>query len=120
MRESSHGKFPYSTLSPTLKRVVNFETFDDIHEEMIRVHDDAEKMDFDVGESCYKLLPFFADDSMVIDAEAQETIRVMRYSKITNTPPFPSIYEETPASFIDAVLIIDQEITRMNNHGNKK
>ena len=52
---------------------------------------------------------FFVNTDLLVDQKAQMLIKKYNYSKLTNTPPYPSV-KETPYQFIDDMQIINEEI----------
>ena len=60
----------------------------------------------------------FVNYSLLVDDDIQTTIKKYIYSKISNTSPYPSI-QDTPFTFIDAFIIIDQESKYISNQQNK-
>lgn len=93
---------------------IEYKSIDDINDELIRIYDDAKEKGFDVGESCFKQLPYFANISTLLNNLDQTTILKYSYSKITNTPPYPSL-QDTPADFVDQFMFIEQETNLINN-----
>ena len=63
---------------------------------------------YQVGESLYTALPHFANDEDVLNSQCQDTIKVYQYCKVTNTPPYKTVFE-TPSLFIEDILTIDSE-----------
>ena len=61
---------------------------------------------------------YFVDYSKLVDDSIQNTIKKYIYSKISNTPPYTSI-QDTPFTFIDDFIIIDQESKYISNQQNK-
>ena len=96
-----------------MNKEIEFKSIDDINDELIRLFDSAKKKGFDVGESCFMQLPYFADKSKVLSNRHQNTILKYSYLKTTNTPAYPSL-QDPPADFIDDIMIIEQEINFIN------
>ena len=46
---------------------IEYKSIDDINDELIRIYDDAKEKGFDVGESCFKQLPYFANISTLLN-----------------------------------------------------
>ena len=76
---------------------------------MIRLYDDAKEKGFNVGESCFKQIPYFANLSTILNNRHQNTIRKYLYIKTTNTPAYSSL-QDTPADFVDDILTIEEEM----------
>ena len=80
----------------------------DIHDEIIRLYEEAESKGFNVGEAIYTQSFFFADHELLIDSNMQNRIKEYQFCKTFSCPPYPSI-KDTPADIIDDFLIIEQE-----------
>lgn len=65
-----------------------------------------------VGEGLYIHSNFIVDNVKLININDQELIKDYYYSKISKTPPFPSI-SETPEDYIDKFIIIDEEVNKI-------
>ena len=92
-----------------MNKEIEFKSIDDINDELIRLYDSAKKKGFDVGESCFMQLPYFADKSKVLSNRHQNTILKYSYLKTTNTPAYSSL-QDTPADFVDDILTIEEEM----------
>ena len=99
--------------SLSLNKKIEFKSIDDVNDELIRLYDNAKEKGFNVGEACYKQIPYFANYSSIINNIDQTTILKYSYSKSTNTPPYPSL-QDTPADFVDQFMIIEQETSLIN------
>ena len=53
---------------------------------------------------------FFVDTSKLVDINSQNLVKKYNYSKLTNTPPYPSI-KDTPYNFIDDMQVVSEEIS---------
>ena len=71
-----------------------------------------------MGEALYLQAGHFVNYSLLVDDDIQTTIKKYIYSKISNTSPYPSI-QDTPFTFIDDFIIIDQESKYISNQQNK-
>ena len=80
----------------------------DVYDEIIRLYDEAEKKDFNVGESIYKQSLYFVDHALLLSEEMQDRIKEFQFCKQFNCPPYPSL-KDTPPNIIDDFLIIEQE-----------
>ena len=61
-----------------------------------------------IGESMYLYSNYLANNINFINSNHQDMIKKYYYSKLSNTPPYPSV-KETPDTFIDNFIIIDEE-----------
>ena len=87
-----------------------------MHDEIIRLYDEAETKGFNVGEAIYTQSFFFADHNLLIDEDCQDRITEYKFCKQFNCPPYPSLID-TPSNIVDDFLIIEEEV---NNYTSKK
>ena len=80
----------------------------DVHDEIIRLYDEAETKGFNVGEAIYTQSFFFADHDLLLNEDCQNRIKEYNFCKQFNCPPYPSL-KETPPNLVDDFLIIEQE-----------
>lgn len=66
-----------------------------------------------MGQGLYEQSLMYCDGSRLLDRECQTMITKYKYSKLTGTPPYPSI-DVTPARVIDAFFIIEEECQQKN------
>lgn len=71
-----------------------------------------------MGEALYLQAGHFVNYSLLVDDEIQTTIKKYIYTKLSNTPPYRSV-QETPFTFIDDFLVIDQESKHIANSENR-
>ena len=97
-----------------------FSSMEDVYDELIRAYDKAHSssMTEKLGESLYSLCGFFCDYSRLVDMKAQILIKKYLYSKASNTPPYATI-KDTPANFLEEWLIVDSEVSAINNSDSK-
>ena len=100
-------------MSPSYRRMIKFESVNDVYDELIRCYDNITDTE-DIGEVLYTEHFFFANTSELIEKRSQEKIKVYNYCKTFNCPPYPSIIE-TPAKELEELLIIDSEVKKHNN-----
>lgn len=96
-------------LSPTLREYIDFSSIKDVHDELIRINDECQEQGFSMGEGLYTQAGYFCDRVRLLNSDAQDSILQFQYSRLSHTPPYPSIID-TPVKLIDNFLIIDQEI----------
>tara|TARA_Y100001963_G_scaffold153448_1_gene240218 strand:+ start:957 stop:1253 length:297 start_codon:yes stop_codon:yes gene_type:complete len=61
-----------------------------------------------IGESMYLYSNYLANNINFINSDNQDMIKKYYYSKLSKTPPYPSV-QDTPDDFIDDFIIIDEE-----------
>lgn len=74
-------------------------------------YDEANKGGFDIGESLYNQLFFFADPEDFHDSDCQNLIKKYVYCTDFNCPPYPSL-QETPADIVDNFILIKNTIKK--------
>ena len=100
--------FPYVAKCPSARKKVEFKAISDVHDEIIRLSDEAESKGFNMGQSIYEQSFFFADHSLLLDEDCQSRITEYTFCKKFSCPPYPSL-KETPPNIIDDFLIIEEE-----------
>ena len=100
--------FPYVAECPSNRKKFEFRGITDVHDEIIRLYDEADEKGFNVGEAIYTQSFFFADHNLLLDEDCQSRITEYNFCKQFNCPPYPSL-KETPPIIIDDFLIIEQE-----------
>tara|TARA_R100000808_G_C2008385_1_gene62085 strand:- start:75 stop:329 length:255 start_codon:yes stop_codon:yes gene_type:complete len=66
----------------------------------------------DIGENLYIEHFYFANTYELLEPEYQNIIKKYNYTKLSNTPPYPSL-QQTPARLIDNFMIIDYEMKKI-------
>ena len=80
-----------------------------MHNELLQLYEEVKDKDYSIGNALFTQSKFFVDSNQLINAECQKDIKVYNYSKLSNTPPYPSV-KETPYTAINNFLIIEEEI----------
>jgi hypothetical protein len=114
-------KFPYQAKSVVDGEMIDFNSIDDVYNELERAYDSALAEDYNGGEALYMEHFFFANSSDLICRDSQVLIKEYQYCKDSNTPPYPSL-QDTPADFIDKWNIILEElnhIIKVENNANE-
>ena len=91
-----------------------FNNIDDVYDELERLYDRAIDKSKAIGEALFISAGFFVDYEKLICNDIQLDIKKYIYSRISKTPPYTSV-NETPASFIDDYIIIDEETQAISN-----
>ena len=90
-----------------------------MHDEIIRLYDEAEEKGFNMGEAVYTQSFFFADHNLLIDPAMQNRIKEYQFCKTFSCTPYPTL-QETPAKLIDDFFIIEEEYNRCVNKKQKE
>ena len=91
-----------------------FNNIDDVYSELERLYDRAVNKSDSIGEVLYLSAGFFVDYEILVCRHIQNDIKKYIYSKVSKTPPYTSVLN-TPASFIDDYIIIDEETQAISN-----
>ena len=107
-------KYPYKAKSPVTKEVTSFDSKSDVLSQIELIYDEAIEQSVMVGHSLYHQIPFFASDQNLFDTRTQSAIKGMRYCKISNTSPYPTL-EKTPINYLNKFLWFNQEYDSIIN-----
>tara|TARA_R100001443_G_scaffold115793_2_gene134390 strand:- start:1294 stop:1527 length:234 start_codon:yes stop_codon:yes gene_type:complete len=72
-----------------------------------------------MGNALFLQSKFFVDTFRLVDRKSQLSIKKYNYTKLTNTPPYPSI-QQTPYTFVEDASIIDEEINNIQKIESEK
>jgi hypothetical protein len=87
---------------------------------MVEFVDECVEEGFDkIGEALYLEHFYWSNSEDLIDSDSQIMIKQYLYCSESNTPPYPS-FNETPADFIDAWMIIKEEINHIRKAENER
>ena len=111
--------FPYVALCPSTRKKAEFGSILDIHDEIIRLYEEADTKGFNVGEAIYTQSFFFADHELLANSDMQNRIKEFQFCKTFSCPPYPSL-NETPADIIDDFFIIEEEYRHCVNKQQKE
>ena len=100
--------FPYVALCPSNRRKAEFGSILDIHDEIIRLYEEADTKGFNVGEAIYTQSFFFTDHALLVDNTIQNRIREYQFCKQFSCLPYPSL-QETPVKIIEQFSVIEEE-----------
>ena len=100
-------------MSPVDGKHKLFESKEDIYRELEMCYDELiERNIDDIGENLYIEHFYFANTYELLEPEYQNIIKKYNYTKLSNTPPYPSL-QQTPARLIDDLMIIDNEMKKI-------
>ena len=105
-------------LSPTKKKDIEYKSIEDVNNELIRCFNNCKNGDFKIGNALFTQSKFFVNTDLLVDRNCQNLIKKFNYSKLTHTPPYPSI-KDTPVDFIDDMQIINEEIINIKQWQSK-
>ena len=100
--------FPYKALKLSIREQVEFNSIDDIYDELVSLYDEALEKGFDLGEALYTQAAFFTDYELLLNVEIQKMIKQYVFCQSFNCPPYPSL-QDTPRNEIDDFLTIHNE-----------
>jgi len=99
-------------LSPTLRKRIIFGNVKDVYNELERCYDEAlqvKNREYTLGEALYSQYLLFSNAGTFYNEKYQRIIGMYIFTKMTGTPPYPSI-NVIPWEIYDSYLIIGQEI----------
>ena len=112
------NEFPYEAMNPMVLKEQTFNSIDDVYNVLIQCYDKCiEKGVSRLGEALYKQSLFICNDILLLDRDKQNLIKKYQFCNALNCPPYPSL-NDTPATIVDAFMILSQEINNFNS-GNK-
>ena len=91
-----------------MNKNIEFTSITDIYDELERCYDGCKKNGWNIGEALYQNISFYCNPGLLINNDCQMIIKKYNDSRSSGTPPYPSV-NKTPASFIDAYQIIEEE-----------
>ena len=108
---------PYTANHPVTNEKILIQSKKDIEKTLLEAKNYIESENAELGYSLWRYLPYFVNDSDILDIECQDSIRKYEYSRMTGTPPYPSI-ADTPDDLIEAFFTIKNELESVSKHGN--
>tara|TARA_Y100000401_G_scaffold117351_1_gene125762 strand:+ start:1584 stop:1964 length:381 start_codon:yes stop_codon:yes gene_type:complete len=99
--------FPYKARSLTLAKEIEFNSIEDVYEELRRCYDKSYNK-FPIGESLFVSHLFYSNPINFYDHRIQNKIKKVQYSLESNTPLYSTV-QETPAQVVDEFLIYKNE-----------
>ena len=106
---------PYTTQSPTLKKVTEYKTVEDIYEEIDRILNEEPTKKFGVGQSLFYQMPFFAEPSDIIPDWCWHMIEDYFIIKKYNVPMAKDL-KSVDAWTSDCFILIDEELENIKKH----
>jgi len=99
--------FPYKARSLTLGKEIEFNSIEDVYEELCRCYDKSFNK-YPLGESLFVSHLFYSNPANFYDHNIQNRIKKVQYSLESNTPLYSTV-QDTPASVVDEFLIYKSE-----------
>ena len=99
--------FPYKARSLTLGKEIEFNSIEDVYEELCRCYDKSFNK-YPLGESLFVSHLFYSNPTDLYDHNIQNRIKKVQYSLESNTLLYATV-ENTPASVVDEFLIYKHE-----------
>ncbi len=119
MQKGYFGNFPYKATIPSSQEERVYKNIDDVYEELEKIYDRNAGKGNGLGESLYLYSNFIVDNAYLVDSYYQTIIKEYYYSKVSKTPPYPSV-KDTPNDYMDKFIIIDQETNEIAKESEKK
>ena len=99
--------FPYKARSLTLNKEIEFNSVEDVYEELFRCYDKAFN-NYPIGQSLFVSHLFYCSPIIFYDHKIQNRIKKVQYSLESNTPLYTTV-NNTPASVVDEFMIFRHE-----------
>ena len=110
--------FPYKAKSPATLKVKEFNTIDDVYNELIVCYDKLrEEGSTFYSDALYSEHFFFCNTNELLDRKVQERVVEYNFCKAFNCPPYPSL-KETPAKVIDDFMEIENIMNSIKKENN--
>ena len=106
---------PYDAQSPSLSKVLRFETIDDVLSEVSRLIQEAKDNGYPIAQSLYIQCPLFADIRLFLRKWHVDMINDYWAVKNLNIPLSSSL-ETVNVSILDSMLVIDQELNEIKRY----
>ncbi len=106
---------PYRSRSPVLFETVEYETKQDILDEVYRVLEEADERGYDIGQSLYYQLPFFCSPAFIISDWCWDMLT--DYFTVTKfNVPLARDLDSLDPWRLDCFSIIESEIQKITAH----
>ena len=96
-------------MSPSQNKTIEYKGIEDVEQELIRCYDECKDGGYKIGNALLTQSKFFVNTGLLLNHKYQNLIKKYNYSKLTNTPPYPSI-KDTPYQFVNDIQTINEEI----------
>lgn len=112
-------QFPYKRQSPVTKKNRNYNTLQEVEEEVILLSDTFSDSQFTLGRNLYFILPLFCNPRLLVDEEYVELIKEYHYMKNYNIPMARSL-DEADSYKLDCFDIIEKELNAITQYIREK
>ena len=112
-------EFPYTRQSPLTKKNKEYQTFDEVQEEVIQLSHTFSDSKFTLGRNLYFIVPLFADPRWFVDDKYIEIIREYNYVKNYGIPIARSL-DEADSYQLECFDVIQREITAITQYLGEK
>lgn len=112
-------EFPYTRQSPLTKKNKEYQTLDEIQEEVIQLSHTFSDSKFTLGRNLYFIVPLFADPRWFVDDKYIEIIREYNYVKNYGIPIARSL-DEADSYQLECFDIIQREIAAITQYLGEK
>ena len=112
-------ELPYIAQSPVLLKKIEYETDQDVLQEINRVIEESNIRGYDIGKSLYFQMPFFCNPSFIISDWCWDMLT--DYFTVTKfNVPLARDLDSLDPWRLDCFSIIENEIQKISNHERKK
>jgi hypothetical protein len=108
-------EYPYKAQSPVLGTKLDYNSFEDVKNEVDRLLVQTQDKKYSIGQSLYFQLPFFCNPSAIISDWCWDMITNYLAVKKFNVPLATSL-ESVDPWFLDCFAVIESEMTNIKLH----
>ena len=112
-------QFPYKRQSPVTKKNREYNTLQEVEEEVILLSDTFSDSQFTLGRNLYFILPLFCNPRLLVDEEYVELMKEYHYIKNYNIPIARSL-DEADSYKLDCYDIIQKELNAITQYIREK
>lgn len=108
-------QFPYKRQSPVTKKNREYNTLEEVQEEIELLSDTFSDSQFTLGRNLYFILPLFCNPRMLVEQEYIDLIKEYNYMKNYNIPMARSL-DEADSYKLDCFDIIQRELNAITQY----
>ena len=112
-------QFPYKRQSPVTKKNREYNTLQEVEEEVVLLSDTFSDSQFTLGRNLYFILPLFCNPRLLVEQEYVELIKEYNYMKNYNIPMARSL-DEADSYKLDCFDIIEKELNAITQYIREK
>ena len=111
-------ELPYESQSPVLRKRLKYESEQDVLDEVCRIIDESNERGYEIGQSLYHQIPFFADPKSIISEWCWTMISDFYSIRKYNIPLSDSL-DNVDSWTLDCFNVIESEINNISEFQRK-